>query len=173
MLDIIQHVVAVVYTFCHDHCGLEVLQKGDINFKNCAAFSGDNCHSCPNRCNTNFHYHSTMQMRTVNYTDYVDDTQTNWVDSINQTKLDIKKQLEENTKTIQNNIKKKEVELKKMQNQIDSDLRQICYLHRNIHTICMCPINDFTQEYLEKQIEAVERNTNLTTEQVQKYKKKL
>jgi len=34
----------------------------------------------------------------------------------------------------------------------------------------MCPVNDFTQEYLEKQIEALDKNSKLTSQQVKEYK---
>jgi len=71
---------------------------------------------------------------------------------------------------MENDIQQKVEMLSQMQLQLESDLKQICYLHKNIQSISMCPINDFTKEYLEKQIDSVDKNPNLTTEKAILYK---
>ena len=51
---------------CHDHCGLsEISNAGDNAFRNCAAFSGDNCHAGSCRCSYTTHYHGRKTMRTT------------------------------------------------------------------------------------------------------------
>ena len=54
---------------CHDHCGLsEISNHGDNAFRNCAAFSGDNCHAGSCRCSYTRHYHGRKTMRTITKT---------------------------------------------------------------------------------------------------------
>ncbi len=51
---------------CHDHCGLsEISNHGDNAFRNCAAFSGDNCHAGSCKCPYTTHYHGRKTMRTT------------------------------------------------------------------------------------------------------------
>jgi GTP-binding protein EngB required for normal cell division len=50
---------------CHNNCGLdEIANRGDNAFRNCAAFSGDNCHAGSCRCSYTTHYHGRKTMRT-------------------------------------------------------------------------------------------------------------
>jgi GTP-binding protein EngB required for normal cell division len=51
---------------CHNRCGLsEISAHGDNAFRNCAAFSGDNCHAGSCRCSFTTHYHGRKTMSTT------------------------------------------------------------------------------------------------------------
>jgi len=113
---------------CHDRCGLDVLGSGNINFKGCWAFGGnENCQQCTNRCGLAFHCHSSYQKKRITKTEYVDDTETVWEEIINPDKKKIKEQLEANARTIKENIKKQQETLNKLDIQLKSDLKQICF----------------------------------------------
>lgn len=159
---------------CHDHCGLEVLDKGSINFQRCAAFAREEkCKKCPGKCGVDVHAHTTTQLRKVKILVDVDALETTMETVENKDQKAIKDQMELNFEQYRKHIGKLQAEQKDLEDEMARGLKQICYLHKRIESRSMCALNDYTKDYLERQIEVAGANKDLTETQAEQLKAEL
>jgi hypothetical protein len=84
---------------CHNRCG-EIKADGTNRFRNCAAFSGDNCMRCKDRCSYHHHYHAmkTFKIEQVQLSTVLEEMKLKYEEAIKETD-EAKQQLSANEST--------------------------------------------------------------------------
>ena len=170
---------------CHTPCGMEFNDSdGTINFNSCHAFQHKKfCQVCNHEPTDHAHrgyvyvkkfenvkcQEWTTEMVEEDFIEYVEKNDTIY-DTLTIQRVDQQMKMRYNEAVAQ--LDKAKITLSKAQKALtninklkDSYLRMIAHLYEEINEICLVPINDFFEQYIEVNKRSIQNDTNLSSNQ--------
>lgn len=157
---------------CHNPCHLDsVYSQGHIQLKNCAAMNGDNCKECSHSYEVHSHSTSLRIERTKEYED--EEMTLEYEEVVN---YDAKREFElaqADMRKIETEIANHTKMLTNSQGQLESCMKKIAHMHRELKETCNYASDDFLLNYIQHMSNQIEKNPSLGYSEKESKKKEL